>query len=473
MTLLRENDTIAAVATPLGPGGIGIVRVSGELSPDLFNRLFRPARPIKSLQSHRLYYGWFVEPETGNPVDEVLAVLMRAPHSYTAEDVLEIQCHSGPAILHRILETLLSCGARLADPGEFTRRAFLNGRIDLAQAEAVAELASARSHTAGRLALSLLQGRLSERVHDIRNVLKDCLASIEAAIDYPEEDIDIIDEHGTALRIEDGVIKPVEDLISEFTRSRPFRHGAHCLIAGKPNAGKSSLLNALLCEDRAIVTPIPGTTRDPVEAELLLKGIAVRFTDTAGIRSNPDRVEAIGIEKAEELMKDADVILWLVDASGPVSEDDIQVGKLISSCSKFQDVILTLSKIDRAERDAADMRLREISELFPQADTEGAIKISSKEGRGIKTLEERVSAKILASCGTEPPEVAISERHREVLSRVLSAAKAALNAICSNMSPEIAAIELRNALTDLSEVTGQGVTEDVLDRLFSNFCLGK
>ena len=478
MTLLRENDTIAAIATPVGPGGIGVVRVSGRLATRFFNTLFHPKKAVKNPESHKLYYGWFIDPETGGVIDEVLAVLMKAPHSYTTEDVLEIQCHSGPAVINRILEIFLSSGARLADPGEFTRRAFLNGRIDLTQAEAVAELASAKSNSAGRLAVSLLQGRLSEKINAVRDVLKDCLASIEVAIDYPEEDVEILDEYDIKSRVETGVITPLKVLISQFDRSRIFRTGVQCLIAGRPNVGKSSLLNALLCEDRAIVTSIPGTTRDPVEAELQIGGILVKFIDTAGIRPDPDPVEAVGIEKAGSMFETADIILWLIDVSVPLGKDDIEAGRLIARYGRFDDTLLVFSKIDvpgdeSGLKHLAEQRAAEISEQFPQADTGNPLLLSSRTGAGLSALEQRVSERIMQSSGTEPPEIGISQRHRDVLSKALDASQQGLSALDSGMSPEIAALELRAALSDLSEVTGEGVTEEVLDRLFSSFCLGK
>jgi len=480
MSLLRENDTIAAIATPVGPGGIGIVRVSGRMAPEMFRRLFRPSSriPEQGPLSHRLYHGWFIEPETGEAVDEVLAVLMREPASYTREHVLEIQCHSGPAILTRILESCISSGARLADPGEFTRRAFLSGRIDLVQAEAVAEISSARSHAAGRLALSQLQGRLSQKVDGIRTALKDCLASLEVAIDYPEEDVDILDQYGTAQRLSDSVIKPVQAMISEFERTRIFRHGAAVLIAGRPNVGKSSLLNALLCEDRAIVSAIPGTTRDLVEAELHINGIAVKFTDTAGIRPDPDPVEAIGIDKVRDMFAASDLVLWLLEAGEPVSDHDLEAGSLIAESGRFPQTIIVFTKSDllptgSAWKDLLQQNLRLIKEKFPDADVSFHVLISAGTGQGLPELEQTVAQRIVKSAGTEPPDTAVNARHRAVLTKVIDTSMRALQCINSGMSPEIAAMELRTALSDLSEVTGEGVTEEVLDHLFSSFCLGK
>ncbi len=476
MTLLRENDTIAAISTPIGPGGIGVVRVSGDLAQKMFSMLFRPSSPVTEPESHRMYHGWFVDPESGDAVDEVLAVLMRAPRSYTREDVIEIQCHSGPAILSRILDACIMSGARLADPGEFTRRAFMNGRIDLVQAEAVAEIASARSNSAGRLAVAQLQGRLSDRVNEIRHALKGCLASIEAAIDYPEEELEVADGlYVTAQELSQGVIQPLRQLLSEFERGRIFRHGAWALIAGRPNVGKSSLLNALLCEDRAIVTSIPGTTRDPVEAELQIGGMLVRFTDTAGIRPDPDPVEAIGIDKVREMFSSADVVLWLLDAGEAPCRDDLEVGSLIRENKRFDNTVMVFSKTDLVPsvEQAVEGNLESLRRHFPEVDSCQVVPLSSVTGQGLETLERAVAAKIMESAGNEPPEVAINARHRDVLARALQAAEQGLECMEAGMSPEITAIELRAVLTDLSEVTGDGVTEEVLDHLFATFCLGK
>ncbi len=476
MSLLRENDTIAAIATPLGPGGIGVVRVSGALAPQMFRSLVRTSAPVSHPQSHILYHGWFLDPETGSAVDEVLAVLMKSPRSYTREDVLEIQCHSGPAILSRILDACIGLGARLADPGEFTRRAFLSGRIDLVQAEAVAEIASARSNTAGRLAVSQLQGRLSDTVNRISDVLRDCLASIEVSIDYSEEDVDFPDLHELEERLVTGVTEPVKCLLSEFQRGRIFRQGATVLIIGRPNVGKSSILNALVCEDRAIVTPVPGTTRDPVEAELNIRGVLIKFTDTAGIRKDPDPVEEIGIARVRGMFERADMILWLLDCHAGITAQDLAVGELIKDAGRFPAVKPVFNKIDlcAAEPDVAvEQCINVLYREFPALDTAGALVVSARTGRGLRDLEDAVASAILESADLEPPETGINARHRDVLARVLRSAEKGVEALRSGMSQEIAAIDLRDALTLLGEITGQGVTEEILDHLFSSFCLGK
>lgn len=478
MSLLHEDDTIVAIATPAGPGGIGVVRMSGALAPRVFMRVFRSNTPVSRPASHHLYYGWIVDPEKDTAVDEVLAVLMRSPRSYTREDVLEIQCHSGPAVLSRILDICLAQGARLADPGEFTRRAFLNGRIDLVQAEAVAEIASARSHSAGKLAMAQLQGHLSSRVQDIRMALKDCLAFLEASIDYPEEDMDMMDCSGMEERLVTGALQPLEHLLAEFERGRIFRQGVNVLIAGRPNVGKSSLLNALLCEDRAIVTPVPGTTRDPVEAELHINGMLARFIDTAGIRPDPGPVEEIGIRKVSDLLTSAHIILWLVEAGQALHVDDLKAGEFIAENDRLADTILVCAKSDLAGSidepgDCSRRIVRAVQKEFPDAGISRHLVISARTGQGLQELQEAVACRIMEAAGPEPPDNGINARHREILGRVLHSVRRGLNCVRMDLSPEFTAIDLRAALSNLGEVTGDGVTEEVLDHLFSSFCLGK
>ncbi len=484
-----NDDTIAAVATPLGRGGIGIVRVSGELSPRLFHELFKSSSNVTEPDSHRLYHGWFVDPDTGSAVDEVLCVLMKAPRSYTREHVLEIQCHSGPAVLSRILDACIARGARLAGPGEFTLRAFLNGRIDLAQAEAVAELSAAGSQAAGHMAVSMLQGRLSGQVNEIRNAITDLLAAIEVSIDYAEEDLPGMSGTGLASRVREKILAPLDRLLAEFQRGRIFRQGAGVLIAGCPNTGKSSLLNALLCEDRAIVTPVPGTTRDPVEAELEIRGVLVKFTDTAGIRKDPDPVEEIGISRVREMCRQADLLLWLIDASRGVRQEDIEVGRLVAQAGRIPDTVLVLNKADlaglgdespggssegkEAEKRLVDNARSAISRALGELPLAGDAVISAVTGYGLKRLEDTVASRLLAASGAVPPDTGMNARHRDVLARARRLSGSAADALAAGISPEAPAVELRQALHILGEVTGEGVTEEVLHRLFSSFCVGK
>ena len=397
---------------------------------------------------------------------------MPAPHTYTRQDVAEIHCHSGPAVLNSILDLCLGCGARLAEPGEFTLRAFLNGRIDLAQAEAVAELTRASSAGQGRLGINQLRGLLSSRIDAVKKALVEILAILEVAIDYPDEAEEILDEHDLPEMLDTRVLTPLHTLAEDFSRARIFRSGARVLIAGKPNAGKSSLLNALACEERAIVTSIPGTTRDTIEVQLEIKGIAVTMTDTAGIRPDPDPVEAQGIRRVKGLIKGADLVLWMLDMESGFTSEDMEAWRLINS----RPLLLVLNKADlfpepasRAEGLLKELDLltgRALSEAYPH------LLISAKEHAGLGKLEQEMAAALTAG-SEEPPEAAPNARHKALIDRASEGARAALAGLKAGESPEIVAIEIRAAVDALDEITGRTTTEDILNEIFSSFCLGK
>ncbi len=397
---------------------------------------------------------------------------MPAPRTYTRQDVAEIHCHSGPAILNAILDLCIAQGARLAEPGEFTLRAFLNGRIDLAQAEAVADLTRASSTAQGKLGISQLKGRLSARIDSVMHALTDILAALEVAIDYPDEDEEIIQEQDLLKTLASDVLRPLEALSSDFTRARIFRTGAKVLIAGKPNVGKSSLLNALACEERAIVTKYPGTTRDTIEVQLEIGGIAVTVTDTAGIRLDPDPVEAVGIERVKGLVSRADLVLWLLDLDSGISAEDIETWRFIESAG----ILLVFNKADLT--DEPDQRaLRMLKELeqrtgHPLAESFRHVLISAKEHHGLKRLEAEIAGALTAG-NEEPPEAAPNARHKALIDRAIKGAKAAREGLERNESPEIVAIDVRSAMEALGEITGQITTEDLLHNIFSRFCLGK
>lgn len=397
---------------------------------------------------------------------------MPAPRTYTRQDVAEIHCHSGPAILNAILDLCIAQGARLAEPGEFTLRAFLNGRIDLAQAEAVADLTRASSTAQGKLGINQLKGRLSARIDSVMHALTDILAALEVAIDYPDEDEEIIQEQDLLKTLASDVLRPLEALSSDFTRARIFRTGAKVLIAGKPNVGKSSLLNALACEERAIVTKYPGTTRDTIEVQLEIGGIAVTVTDTAGIRLDPDPVEAVGIERVKGLVSRADLVLWLLDLDSGISAEDIETWRFIESAG----ILLVFNKADLT--DEPDQRaLRMLKELeqrtgHPLAESFRHVLISAKEHHGLKRLEAEIAGALTAG-NEEPPEAAPNARHKALIDRAIKGAKAAREGLERNESPEIVAIDVRSAMEALGEITGQITTEDLLHNIFSRFCLGK
>jgi len=471
----REDDTIAALATPSGPGGIGIVRVSGPLSAQLFRSVFRPAKPIEVIQSHRLYYGWACDPQNDTIMDEVLAVLMKAPHSYTKENVLEIQCHSGPAILRRILETLIGQGARLADPGEFTKRAFLNGRIDLTQAEAVLDLSLACGDTAGQLAVKQLRGCLSKGIKKIRDTIKESIATLEVAIDYPDEDVEIITETQIKELLITGAQDPLNAMIDAFDRGNIYKEGAEVLIVGRPNVGKSSLLNALACEDRAIVTSIPGTTRDTIEAVLNIEGILVRLIDTAGIRPDPDPIETIGIKKIREKAKFAQAALWMLDLSEPLCPEDFGALETLDVLTKRKKILIVFNKIDKVHswESVAGKQSSKIFSHMPEMTGGVWVGTSAITGDGLENLSRLLINKLLDEAPTEPPDIVPNLRQKEALETARKAVNRAIDSISQGISPDLVSIDLRDAMNVLGEITGDSITDEVLDYIFSHFCLGK
>ncbi len=474
--IIRDNDTIAAIATPVGPGGIGIVRVSGPFSSSIFNRVFKPARPVARPISHRLYYGWVIDPENqGALIDEALAVLMYSPHSYTREDVLEIQCHSGPAVMSRILQICLGQGARLAEPGEFTKRAFLNGRIDLSQAEAVLELTTASADAAGAAAARHLQGGFSSRIQDVAKVLLDVLAAVEVAIDYPEEDVEIFDEFSLEKRLRQDALPAVLELADSYERAIPYREGLDVLIVGRPNVGKSSLLNFLCSEDKAIVTPVPGTTRDMVEGQIRLRGMLVRLLDTAGIRRDPDAVEAIGIDRIAGRVPEARLVLWVLDATGPLTSEDLSAFEMVAPLAGHGRMIVVFNKMDKipGPREAAARKLYEyIIERLGVGAMEW-VAVSALTGLGISSLTDKMAEKLLGEGLPEPPACMPTLRQKKCLQRAGKAIEMAIKGLNTGLSPELTAVDLKTAIDALGEITGETATSDILDHIFSNFCLGK
>ncbi|WP_457755708.1 tRNA uridine-5-carboxymethylaminomethyl(34) synthesis GTPase MnmE [Thermodesulfatator indicus] len=455
--------TIAAIATPIGPGAIGVIKVSGSLSEKILKRLFRSKKPIKEFQSHRLYYGYIVNPETETPVDEVLITLMRKPHTYTREDVLEIYGHSGYLVLTKILELVLKEGARLAEPGEFTKRAFLNGRIDLSQAEALLDLINARSEESLKLALNQLRGALAEKLRPVREALFSALAVVEVAVDFPDEDVEIISHYELAENLENQVLEPLKELLKNYQEGRLYREGIAVVIAGRPNVGKSSLLNALLAEERAIVTPIPGTTRDIIEEFATIKGLPVRLIDTAGLRETEDLVEEIGVKKAKEKIATADVVIFMLDGSLEPTEEDLKLYQEI----KAMPHLVVINKIDIASHE----NLNRYREIFPQ---EKLIFISARTGEGLEALAEAIFELVTGRTEEFIPSVVPNLRQKMAIENALKATEQAIsNLKKTDIYPELIAIDLRDALSSLGEITGETTTEDLLDRIFSNFCLGK
>ncbi len=453
-------DTIAAISTPLGEAGIGIVRLSGPTAEAIARRLFRPHRPRPSLRSHRLYLGHIVDSQ-GEIIDEVMVSLMRAPHTYTRDDVVEINCHSGYGVLRRILDLALAAGARLARPGEFTLRAYLSGRIDLTQAEAVLEVIQARTETHLQVAAEHLQGGLGRRLRQVRQDLLDFLARVEAALDFPEEAGEL---SGAAIKESLGVQQDcLQNLAETYEAGRLLREGLLVVIAGRTNVGKSSLLNRLLDMERAIVTEIPGTTRDLVEESISLGGVMVRFSDTAGLRPAQDRVEELGIARTRERLQQADLVLYLVDGSAPrAPEDDAALAELAG-----QPGLLVVNKIDLPQGVSE-------TELAPYS-AWPLIKISAKTGQGIEGLRQAIVAQALGGGFKVEGEVITQARHHQHLGQCLSylGQSQALLATYEKPPWELVALELGAAIHELGEIPGEDVGEAILDRIFGQFCLGK
>jgi tRNA modification GTPase len=453
------SDTIAAVSTPLGEGGIGIIRVSGDGSYPIAEKLFKKI-PDGGFDSHRFYYGLICDPASGETIDEGMFVFMKGPRSYTREDVLEIQCHGGYLLVQRVLSLVLECGARLAEPGEFTKRAFLNGRIDLAQAEAVIDVIRGKSEAAVLLAQHQREGILSKEINRIRDHLLDLLSLVEAYIDFPEEEIGAgPEDEVTKLLI--GITEKINFLIEGYDEGRSLREGVSVLIAGKPNVGKSSLLNALAKEKRAIVNSIPGTTRDVIEEVINFGGLPVRMLDTAGICETTDPVEREGVELALSKIKMADLVLLVLDSSRSIDEDDLSVIDAL----KEKKIIVVFNKSDLPEQ-------LQLPESLSGHDT---ISISAKSGSGMEELKETVKNIFLHGKAMDSREfIAVSNvRHRESLVKCNNALSIFARNAAAGSAAEILAADIREALLALGEITGETIEEEVLGRIFERFCIGK
>jgi len=461
MTRLDPADTIAAVSTPPGEAGIGIIRLSGPQAADIARKIFRPRRPRPVWQSHRLYLGHIVDPQ-GEVLDEVLLTWMQAPQTYTREDVVEINCHSGYGVIARLLDLVLRQGARLARPGEFTLRAFLSGRIDLAQAEAVLEVIRARTDLALRVAEDHLQGSLGRGLGRIRADLLDWLARVEAALDFPEEAKEL-----SAAVLAEGLAAPqaaLQGLAATYQAGRLLREGLLAVIAGRPNAGKSSLLNRLLDLDRAIVTEIPGTTRDLIEETITLNGLLVRLSDTAGLRPARDRLEELGIARTRERLAQADLVLYLVDGSLPLSPEDRQVLRELAG----RRGLAVINKLDLPQA-LSEAHLTEVTAL-------PVMRISARTGEGIEALKQALADLAQAGGLKLTGEMVTQARHYQHLENCL-AALARVGDLLAIGEPapawELVALELQEAIRELGEITGQEVGDEVLERIFGEFCLGK
>jgi tRNA modification GTPase len=463
-------DTIAAIATPQGEGGIGTIRLSGPRAGRILARVFVPAsgKPFdpESLESHKLVYGSVLDPHTQERVDEALAVLMRAPHSYTAEDVVEIDCHGGVVPLQSVLSLCLREGARLAEPGEFTLRAFLNGRIDLAQAEAVLDVVRARTGEGLRLAVEQLGGGLSARVKGVRARLLHALAHLEATIDFPEDDVPPADV-SPDLR---AALDDIRALIASATTGIVLRQGVRTALVGRPNVGKSSLLNALLRTERAIVTPIPGTTRDTLEEVANVRGVPLVLTDTAGLRSEEDTedpIERIGMDRTRRALQEADLALLVLDGSQPITSEDVSLVDEIKAIAPPA----WLAVVNKADLPQT-LNMRTLQQLLGEAPF---VEASAVRAGGTDDLEAELASIVLSGKAVPRPgeTVVTSVRHRDALQRAHELVESALAASQEGAPSALLAVDLHSALNALGEITGETVGEDLLDEIFRNFCIGK
>lgn len=454
-----EKDTICAISTPPGSGGIGIVRLSGPDAVEVASRIIRLKHGIVGdiPNINAIKYGWVVY-SSGNAVDEAMVSVMRAPHTYTREDVVEINCHGGQAVLNAVLALACSAGARLAEPGEFTKRAFLNGRIDLTQAEAVMDVIAAGADASLRSAMDQLAGGLGDRVDSLRQQIAEALALTEASIDFPEEEIEYVPLDGLTKRA-DEILAGLRALIATYDEGRILREGLRVAIIGRPNVGKSSLLNRLAGMERAIVTEVPGTTRDTVEEMISLSGIPVLVVDTAGIRHSEDVVEVEGIKRSEAAMRSADLVLLVVDGSLPLTDEDM---RLITKLDGER-YIPVVNKSDLPRAGDSDAAFGEVRPVY----------ISAKRGDGLDELTSRVREFALGGRAEAVPQAAINLRHKTALVRAESALARFGEGVRDKLSPEFLALELREALDAVGEVVGATTPDDVLNIIFSRFCIGK
>jgi len=477
------DDTIAAISTPIGEGGIGIVRLSGAGSLDIADKIFIPKGGKKPsvCRTHSIHYGHIVKCVIASPalfekkggakqskkeidgvIDEVLLTVMRSPKTYTREDTVEINCHGGIQAVKKVLELVLKNGARMAEPGEFTKRAFLNGRIDLAQAEAVLDVIRSKTESSLKVAMGQLEGGLSEAVNKIRDGIIDITAKIEAAIDFPDEDVEIINKEELEKRLT-GVIDNLENLADSYGEGAVLREGVLAIICGKPNVGKSSLMNLLLKRDRVIVSPIPGTTRDSVEEMINLKGIPIRLVDTAGISRGRNVLEKEGIRRSKRYVEMADIALFVLDAVKGIAPEDRAIYKLLGGLKK----LIIINKIDAGRK----LTVGNVSRLFPD-DT--VIEISVEKKMNIRKLESSIAGLVWGGEFSQGEGSVVSNaRHKELLDNALNNMVSVRKLLEEDAPPDIMAVDLKEAIMMLGLMVGKSVSDDILDRIFEQFCIGK
>ena len=460
---MREFDTICAIATPIGEGGIAIIRISGEKALEIADKIFvgKNKKDIKEMKTYTMRYGTIVDLDTEEIIDDVILSYMKGPRSYTGENVIEVNCHGGVVATNRVLNQIVKAGARIAEPGEFTKRAFLNGRIDLSQAEATMDIIKAKTELSMKSAMMQSRGALSREIGELRKYLLNVLALIEYAVDFTEDDEDVVDDNLIA-QIKDGISKTlsrINSLLKNADEGKIIRDGLNIVIVGKPNVGKSSLLNSLLREKRAIVTDIPGTTRDIIEEYINLDGIPIRITDTAGIRDTEDTVEKIGVERSKEKIEEADLVILMLDTSRELDEED----KVIIDAVKNKKYIALLNKVDLERKLSEDI----ITSL------DRTIEISAKTGFGIENLKEEIKTLFFNGEIDSESLIISNTRHKQALYRSLENCNLALEKINLNEYLDLISIYITSAMKSLGEITGDELEEDLLNKIFSEFCCGK
>lgn len=459
-----QDDTIAAITTVLGPSSVGIIRISGDDALAIADKVFQGKRGIliKNRPSYSISYGKIID-ESGKMIDEVLALKMSAPNSFTGEDVVELQCHGGAIVLRKVLELVLRSGARMAEPGEFSKRAFLNGRIDLSQAEAIMDIINAKTEKAVIAAANNIEGTVKEEIAAIRDNVIEIMAYLEADIDFPEDDIDRLSDNEVDKRLW-HIIGRIEELLKSFKSGKVLREGLKTILIGRPNVGKSSLLNAILKEKRAIVTDVPGTTRDIIEEYYSLGGIPLILVDTAGLRETQDIVEKIGVEKTKEELQKADLILYVLDITEEITHDDIEFIKTLPK----EKVIILINKYDLMKEKEYEQTEKKLLSNYK------VIFVSAKEGSGLKELEDWI-LDLYFGKGIELSGKAIltNVRQKDALSKALQAMIGAQKSLKNKMPSDFISIDIKQAWLSLGEISGETLEENIIDQIFSRFCLGK
>ncbi|MFT8351462.1 tRNA uridine-5-carboxymethylaminomethyl(34) synthesis GTPase MnmE [Clostridium saccharoperbutylacetonicum] len=460
---MKEFDTICAIATPIGEGGVAIIRISGEKALEIASEIFVPKNDydIKNMKTYTMKYGNIVNFRTREIIDEVILTYMKTPRSYTGENVVEINCHGGIVSTNSVLDQAIQAGARLSEPGEFTKRAFLNGRIDLSQAEAVMDIITAKTELAMKSAMLQSNGALSKEIVELRKNLLNTLALIEYAVDFTEDDEDIVDDN-LIMQIKNGIDKTIvkiKNLLASANEGKIIREGLSIVIVGKPNVGKSSLLNALLKENRAIVTDVPGTTRDIIEEYLNVDGIPIRIIDTAGIRDTEDIVEKIGVERSKEKIEEADLVILMIDVSREIDIED----KIIIEKIKNRKHIVLANKID-LDRKISEENINELNNI---------INISAKSGIGIDGLKKKIKDLFFNGEIKSESLLISNTRHKQALYKSLENCDMALNKVNADEYLDLISIYITAAMKALGEITGDELEEDLLNKIFSEFCVGK